>query len=126
MKVRAHLVGQFGQAEESLEHFVHISVPFGRYLKVGALFVPSDQLLNFLPLHLSVELPVTLVSTDHQGDVNVLFSLVFQTGLGLIDLLFQTLDLPKRLFAVQTENQNENITCRGEAGTWLPRLFQKV
>lgn len=111
MEVRAHLVGQFGESKKSLEHLVDVSVPLGGDLEVRALLVSGDQLLDLLSLNFTVELAVALVPADHQGDVHVLFGLVFKAGLGLVDLLLEPLDLIKRLAVVQAENQDEHITC---------------
>lgn len=111
MEVRAHLVRQFGEGKESLEHLVHVSVPLGGDLEVRALLVAGDQLLDLLALNFTAKLAVALVPADDQGNVHVLFGLVFKAGLGLVDLLLEPLDLLKRLAVVQTENQDENITC---------------
>ena len=81
-------------------------------------------MLDLVPLDFSVELSVALVPTDYQRDVHILFRLVFQAGFGLEDLLFQALYFPKRLSVIQTEHQNEDITC-GEENQYLERLFQK-
>lgn len=115
MEIGAHLVGQLGEREKSLEHLIHVRVPFGGDLEVRALLVSGDQLLDLVALDFSVKLSVALVPADHQRHVHVLFGLVFKAGFGLVDLLLQTLHLVERLAVVQTEDQDKHITCRGES-----------
>lgn len=94
-----------------MKHLVDVRVPLGGDLEVRALLVSGDQLLDLFALNLSVKLAVALVPADDQWDVHVLFGLVFKAGFGLVDLLFEPLHLVKGLAVVQTEHQDENVTC---------------
>lgn len=110
--IGAHLVRQLGQGEQSLEHLVHVGVPLGRDLEVGAVLVAvaADQLLDLVLLHLSVKVPVALVAADDERHVHVLLGLVAQARLGLVDLALETLHLLEGLSAVQAEHQDEDVT----------------
>lgn len=64
VEVGAHLAGQLGHGEETLEHLIQLGVLLGRDLKVGAFIVLSHQLLDLMGLDLSVEVAVALVAAD--------------------------------------------------------------
>lgn len=114
--IGAHLVRQLGHCEQSLEHLVHVGVPLGRDLKVGAVLVAADQLLDLVLLHLAVKVPVALVAADDERHVHVLLGLVAETRLGLVDLALETLHLLEGLSAVQAEHQDEDVTCGRREG----------
>ena len=110
--VRTHLPGQLRHGEQGLKHLVHVGVPLGRDLEVGAPRVPGDQPLRLLLAHLPVKVgSVALVAADEDRRVHVLLGLVVQARLGLVDLALEPLHLQEGLPVVQAEHQDEHITC---------------
>lgn len=109
--IGTHFVGQLGHGKQCMKHLVHVGVLLCRDLKVRAVFVSADQLLDLVLLYLPIKVPVALVAADDQRDVHVLLGFVSQAGFGLVDLPLQALHLLKGVPVVQAEHQDEHITC---------------